>query len=119
MQLCVEVVCDDAGWFVRLPCELVEKASRRDATTKMLEPAGGREISTPYAWWRGTTLTQRDFESLGPGRGGGLCALSLCVLLDRVAHGVAHGVKTELLRVKNLVIHDTALHVAFFCRNML
>jgi hypothetical protein len=39
--------------------------------------------------------------------------------LDRVAHGVAHGVKTELLRVKNLVIHDTALYVAFFCRNML
>jgi hypothetical protein len=105
MQLCVEVVCDDAGWFVRLPCELVEKASRRDATKKMLEPAGGREISTPYAWWRGET--QRKGMSsrrvLGPGAGGGgLCA---CVSSLPGGSGVAHGVKTELLRVKNLVIH--------------
>ena len=71
MQLCVEVVCDDAGWFVRLPCELVEKASRRDATTKMLEPAGGREISTPYAWWRGEKETTQDEEMTK--KGGTVC----------------------------------------------
>ena len=74
MQLCVEVVCDDAGWFVRLPCELVEKASRRDATKKMLEPAGGREISTPYAWWRGEEAQQKGSKK----RGGSCPALCLC-----------------------------------------
>ena len=78
MQLCVEVVCDDAGWFVRLPCELVEKASRRDATKKMLEPAGGREISTPYAWWRGEEEAQHNTKRCT--KKGGDCAL--CGLFD-------------------------------------
>ena len=81
MQLCVEVVCDDAGWFVRLPCELVEKASRRDATTKMLKPAGGREISTPYAWWRGEKEAQHKKGCRNKGRGTGC-------LCPPLAHGV-------------------------------
>ena len=60
--------------------------------------------------------TQRDVNVRKKG-GTVLCGLFSVSSLNRVARGV----KTELFAysLKNLVIHDTALHVAFFCRNML